>query len=351
NDPKFIAEWTEPIVKACEFIENACAQTNHDGVKGLLPPAVATDAGIPTQAVWNLAWNYKGLVTAVQFLKRIHNPRAAEFDALAKRYKKTFVKAYRRAAAAAPKWRDAEGHEYPLPPTTLSTTPMPYSVDSYAFYLDTGPMVLVWAGLMQADDPLMQAAVKFFREGPDWALKGPRFNPICRPVLIREISSCEPCYSWNVFYSWQLGDRQRFLEGMYSLFTADMSQQTFSGSEHRNGMCDVLGPNALAFDLARLSVIDDEIEPGKLHLLRLCPLAWVSSKDETRLLNMPTVYGPVTLRFKLSPNGKVLDVSFSGRWWQKPKQVILHVPPVPGLRKVEVNGVAYPAKGPILLPP
>lgn len=137
---------------------------------------------------------------------------------------------------------------------------------------------------------------------------------------------------------------------MYSLFTADMSQQTFSGSEHLHGMCSVLGPNALAFDLARLSTIDDEIEPGQLHLLRLCPLAWISSKEETRLLNMPTVYGPVTLRFKLSEDGKALNVSFSGRWWQKPDQVILHVPPAPHLERVNVNGATFPAKEPILLP-
>lgn len=236
GDPKFIAEWTEPIIKACDFIKDSCAQTNHDGVIGLLPPAVATDEGVPSQAVWSLAWNYKGLTRAVELLKRIHHPRAAEFDELARNYKATFVKAYREAAARSPTWKDDAGHEYPKPPTSLSKTPMPFTAVTDAFYLDGGPMVLVWAGLLDADDPLMVAAVKFFREGPNWKLKGPRFNALCRPVLEHEISTCEPCYSWNVTHSWKLGDRQHYLEGMYSLFAGALSQQTYISCEHRTGM-------------------------------------------------------------------------------------------------------------------
>ena len=37
----------------------------------VMPPAVATDRGVPTQSVWNIGWNYKGLTSAVRLLKRI----------------------------------------------------------------------------------------------------------------------------------------------------------------------------------------------------------------------------------------------------------------------------------------
>jgi hypothetical protein len=37
----------------------------------------------------------------------------------------------------------------------------------------------------------------------------------------------------------------------------------------------------LAFYYARLAVIDDEIAEGELHLLRLCPQAWITSEQET----------------------------------------------------------------------
>lgn len=349
GDKQFIERWTDPIIKSCDFIKNASMRTNHDGVVGLLPPAVATDDGIPTQAIWNLGWNYKGLTEAVQFLKSIHHSRAQEFDDFARKYKATFVKAYRQASAFAPSWTNDDNVAYPKPPTTLSSKPMPFHVYSDAFYLDTGPMFLVWAGLLDADDPLMKASVQFFREGPNWKLKGPRFNAISRPVLEHEVSTCEPCYSWNTYHSWQLGDRQHFLEGMYSLFTAAVSQQTFSGSEHRTGIADLMQPVDMGFSLARLALIDDEIKPRELHLLRICPLAWLSSDEETVCDNMPTIYGPVSLRFKKSRNGNSLDITFRGEWREKPKKVVIHVPPDPGMKRVNVNGVDYSANDEIVL--
>ncbi|HEX6961102.1 MAG TPA: hypothetical protein VF175_04495, partial [Lacipirellula sp.] len=71
GDKSFIDRWIGPIIKGCEFLKDARANTNHDGVHGVLPPAVATDTGVPTQAVWNIAWNYKGLDTAARLLRRI----------------------------------------------------------------------------------------------------------------------------------------------------------------------------------------------------------------------------------------------------------------------------------------
>jgi hypothetical protein len=338
NDTDFIERWTVPIVKACDFIQRSCARTEHGGVQGLLPPAVATDELVPTQAVWNIAWNYKGLVTAVRLLKRIHHPRADEFEVSAVRQKEIFVKAFRERAAAMPQWIDAEGKKHRKIPDTLSGT----STSGHDFgeiaYLDAGPMVLVWAGLMDANDELMRSSVRFFREGPNTKLYGYRPDPLDRGVLIHEISSGEPCYSWNSFHSWQLGEREPFLEALYSLFTGALSLQTYIGCEHRSGVQGNIFPMPMAFSLARLSVIDDEIVPGELHLLRLCPKAWVSSQQESVFEKMPTLFGPVNLRFKLSKDGKSLDVSFAGQWWEKPHRTILHIPPVAGISRVTVNG-------------
>ena len=94
----------------------------------------------------------------------------------------------------------------------------------------------------------------------------------------------------------------------------------------------------LAAYLAKLAVIDEAIEPGALHLLRLCPLAWVSDKEFTIFANMPTEYGPVDLEFGLADEGRTLEVRFDGKWRQKPESVILHLPPADGLRKVRING-------------
>ena len=37
----------------------------------------------------------------------------------------------------------------------------------------------------------------------------------------------EPCYSWNVFHAHRLGDRAKYLEGMYSVLAGGVSKQTF----------------------------------------------------------------------------------------------------------------------------
>ena len=350
GDEKFIAEWTEPIVKACDCIMDY-SRAEHDGVPGLLPPGSATDEGIAHQAVSILAWNYRGMYDAVRLLKKIGHPRAGEFEAFLKEYKETFVREYRKVVEAGPTWTDSAGRKRFRPSTTLSNDSKVF----YPFYLDAGPLVLVWAGLMDADDPIMRDMVDFFREGPNWELRKPFPYSCDRPVLEHEISSCEPCYSYNAFHSWQLGDRAHYLEAMYSILVGAISQNTFISCEHRHGMQGNQFAFPVGFILARLAVIDDLISEGDLHLLRFCPLAWLKSDYKTRFLRMPTEFGPVDLETQLSEDGRTLYVTFSHSWGSglgqtPPREVVLHVPPVPGLKSVRVNGKKYSAsKGEIHL--
>ena len=124
------------------------------------------------------------------------------------------------------------------------------------------------------------------------------------------MSSCEPCYSWNVFHAWQAGDRPRFLEGLYSLLTGALSRRTAIGCEHRGGVSGTLFSAPLPIELARLSVIDDQLEPGHLHLLRLVPRAWLRADHCTTFERIPTEFGPVTLAFQLQQNGRRLHVTY-----------------------------------------
>ncbi|MFN2224159.1 MAG: hypothetical protein ACK2UH_16505, partial [Candidatus Promineifilaceae bacterium] len=89
------------------------------------------------------------------------------------------------------------------------------------------------------------------------------------------MSSCEPTYSWNILHSHQLGARDDFLTGMYSLFAGAVSRQTYTSCEHRGGVSGITVTAAFAVYLARLAVVDDELADNELHLLRLTPLAWV----------------------------------------------------------------------------
>lgn len=338
GDRAFIDRWTGPLEKACDFIVEASSVTGHGGVEGLLPPAVATDDMIPIQAVWNIAWNYKGMLTTVRLFEKIGHPKAAEYAAFLRQFKQTFVTEYRKIVEAGPRWTDSEGRERYKPSTVMTNDPMKYHIYNDAFYLDTGPMVLVWAGLMEADDPIMVDVADFFREGPNHRLWEPMYHAIDRAVLVHEMSSCEPCYSWNVFHSWQTGDRSRYLEGMYSILVGAISQNTYISCEHREGIQGNLFAFPLAFYLAKLSVIDDQIADGDLHLLRFCPHAWISPDEETRFERMPTEFGPVDLRFRLSEDGRTLNLTFRGDWREKPRRLVLHTPQLPGLERIVVNG-------------
>ncbi|MDO8683490.1 MAG: hypothetical protein Q7N50_08420 [Armatimonadota bacterium] len=335
GDKAFIEKWTPNIVKACEFIKEARAITNHGGIKGILPPAVATDSGTQIQAAWNDGWAYKGLITAVRMLKKIDHPRAAEFEAEAKEYKKTYVQAFREKAKSMPAWTDKTGKKHRLAPTALFGDQEWET--RFPFYLDTGPLFLVFSGLMDADDELMKSTLLWFREGPQTRFYRYDSNWWQVPSLHHEISSCEPIYSFNVFHSWQSGDRMKFLEGMYSLFTGYISQQTYTMCEHRGGVMS-LSPALVPGYMARFAVIDDQIKEGELHLLRIIPLAWLKSDKESKFENIPTEFGPVSLKTRLAAGGKELQVSFSPKFRKKPTRVVLHVPPVKGLAKITLNG-------------
>lgn len=335
GDKQFIEAHTPTIIKSCEWIRDARKVTGHGGIEGILPGAVATDERKEVQSIWNDGWNYKGLTTAVRLLKRIRHPRAGEFEAEAKEYREAFQRAYREVAAQVPMWTDRRGNRRIRAPRNVSGDAT-WGLD-HAFYLDVGPLFLVFSGLLDADDPLMQSARLWFREGPPRESYQDNGNCWQPPSLQHEISSCEPCYSWVYFHSWQLADRPKYLEGMYSLFAGASSQQTYTVCETRGGITAVT-PCLPAVWLARLAAIDDQIRDGELHLLRLMPLAWLRPGQEARFENLPTEYGVVTLRAGLSSDGRALEVAFQPRYRTPPARAVLHIPPIPGLAAVRLNG-------------
>ena len=345
GDQPFIDRWMNSIVKACEFIRDSIAMKDHGGIEGVLPPAVATDRGMFVQAVWTDGWNYNGLAAAVRLMRRCGHPRADEFAEVAESYKDAFTEAFRKAAAKTPQWTDSAGRKHHYIPAFLSAPPrdkLGRAFYQHPFYLDTGPMFLVYAGLMDTGDPLMKESVTFFRNGPHtFDLHGDYDRS---PVLAHEMSSCEPCSSWNVFHSHALGERERFLEGMYSLFAGGMSRQTSISSETRGGISGTVFTAPLAIWLMRLAVVDDQIEPNELHLLRMVPLAWLRADRKTRFERIPTQFGPISLRFRLTDSARGLEVSFFPRFRHAPRRVVLHIPPLSTLQYVIVNGSSHPTQ-------
>ncbi|MBI4623318.1 MAG: hypothetical protein HY736_08890 [Verrucomicrobia bacterium] len=337
GDREFIARWQDSVIKACEFIADARKITGHDGVPGLMPPAVATDRLVATQEIKSDAACYEGLVTAVRLLRMRGHPRAEEFAVQARSYRDAFQKAYRQAAEKMPQWTDAQGRKHRLAPASLS----PGGDVFHHFYLDSGPMNLIGAGLVDADDPLMHSTVEFFRTGPNTSIHDPRGLFAQRPILVHEISSAQ-IKGGHMDYSWKLGDRQRWLEGLYGMLTGGMSDQTYIQCEHRNNIWGLVRHHIVE-DVA-LSVIDDHIVEDELHLLRLTPKAWFRSDYLTRFEKIATEFGPVTLTFKLTDAGQNLEVHYQPKFRQTPKRVVLHAPPVTWLQRITVNGKAFAVK-------
>jgi hypothetical protein len=203
--------------------------------------------------------------------------------------------------------------------------------------------MLVFAGLADASEPIMRDTRDWFRVGPTIRSHRKDADFTQPAILDHEMSSYEPCYSWNIFHSWQAGDRQHFLEGLYSLFAGAYSRQTYSVCEMRGGIAACVHWLPSVY-LARLAVIDDEIQQDELHLLRLAPLAWFRVDQPARFEKIPTSYGPVNLSAKLAENGKTLEVQFGAKFHTRPSRVVVHVPPIPGLKIIRVNGKSHSAR-------
>lgn len=342
SDQALKERYADVLIKGSEFIRDARRVKGHGGVEGILPPARYSDQAAMTQGVWSDGWNFKGLMTAARLLRQIRHPRGAEFTAEVDDYKRTYLAAFRRAVAESGTWTDAQGQVRPFIPTSLHG-----AVEASArhgFYLDTGPLNLVFAGLLEARDPLMQSALEWFRAGPPQKLA--RFGASYSQVafLRHEMSSCIPGYSWNVFHNHQLGDRQHFLEGMYSQFAGAISRQTRTVCETRGGITGRITHADTPFYMARLAVIDDVVAENELHLLRLCPLAWISAERQSRFERFPTAFGPVTVRWRLSADGRTLQVEYAPTFHQRPGRIVLHAPPLDGLTTIVVNGQSHPAR-------
>ncbi|WP_154674194.1 hypothetical protein [Nakamurella lactea] len=339
NRKAFIDRWLDPIVKACDFIVQACAMTNHNGVKGLMPPGFATDETIDTQGVNIQCFTYKGLTSAIALLRRVRHPRAHEFAAFAARFRSVYQQALRDMAQGARTWTDATGLKQPVLQPSFTDEATPW--EGMTRY-DTGPLMSVWAGLMPASDPLMVSFLDFFRSGPDVALfDEAHHNALDRVILQHEVGSGEPCYSWSMMHNWQLGDRVRYLEGMYGLVTGALSQDTFISCEHRNAIYGNLFAHPLIVWSLRHAVVDDDIDPDRLHLLRMCPQGWVTD-SQTRFDRMPTRFGPIDLRIQRSADGRTVDLTVHGSWHHRPAGITVHTAALAGARRLRVNGKTHP---------
>ena len=337
EDGLFLEKWLPSLIRACEWIQVQRNNTAHPGVKGILPPGTATDDIIHGQFIWSDGWMYKGLASVVKVLAAVNHPETQKWEREAQEYKKAFNAAYSETCKHSPVWTDDNGCAYPFIPTEISGKL--WDRNRHAFYLDTGPLFLAFSGLVDIESEIFDAVLKWLREGPQ--VKYWRFDGCCWqvPVLYHEMSSCEPCYSWNMDVNFLRNDRAHFIEGLFAQFAGARNTDLFSDVETRNGMFATNFTTPVTFRHFRNALVFEN--ENILEFLRMLPEAFMSPGSSLRLKRLPTYFGPVDISFDSDSNTNRFCVNISMSLRTRPDKIRFYIPPQALSRKIAVNGDIY----------
>jgi hypothetical protein len=337
RDEKFLARSLPAMLESLEWIARERGRTKLRGgsAAGLMPAGRFTDAENQANFFWNDAWTYRGLSSVCRVLDAIGHKDAARWAGERDEYRSMFRKTFAEQVQRTNRWQDKSGAWLQFIPFRLGQVAME---DPQYFYLDAGPMMLGVAGLIDPKDETMTWAMKWLTEGPNSA-GDPDWQDWTRPASLRyEMSSLEPCYSWNIHLRFLRGEREKFLEGVYSLAAGSVTRRYLGGYEHRNGIQALPVTNsALDTHLRNMLVIEDEGGQG-LELLRNSPSAWLRPEKRIRVDRAQTWFGPLNFRVTSSAARVEAEIETPARKAPQWIRIYLNHPEGKALRSVTVNG-------------
>jgi hypothetical protein len=339
RDQRFLERWLPAMLEGLEWIAREREYTRMRGgpAAGLMPAGRGTDDERQANFVWVDAWIYRGLESVCRVLSATGHRDAARWARERDDYRATFQKALRAQIQRTFTWTDRTGERIPFVPWELSQT----NADNlHIFYLDGGPMFLGVAGLEDPDADTMTWAMKWLNEGPDAGTASPDWSDFSdRPSLRFEMSSVEPCYSWNVFLRFLRNEREKFLEGFYSLAAGAVSRRFLGGSEHRDGIQNLPVMNAVVCTHLRNMLLR---ENGRgLELLRNAPSSWFLPGREIRVSGGETYFGAAGYHLK-SVSARRMEAEIDTPARERPAWIRLHLfhPEGRALRSATSNGAA-----------
>ncbi len=343
RDEKFLARSLPAMLGSMEWIARERERTKLRGGPdaGLMPAGRFTDAENQANFFWNDAWTYRGLADVCRVLDAIRHQDAARWARERDDYRATFQKVFSEQVQHTMRWRDPSGKWIPFIPFRLGQSinePPEY------FYLDAGPLILGVVGLVDPGDNTMTWAMKWLTEGPN-SSGNPDWQDWSRPASLRfEMSSLEPCYSWNVFLRFLRGEREKFLEGFYSLAAGSVTRKFLGGVEHRNGIQALPATNAV-FDTHLRNMLVYENENGQgIDLLRNSPRAWLRPQKQIRVERAQTYFGPISYRVVSFGARIEAEIETPSRMPPQRIQLWLNHPEGKALQAVTINGgVVAPA--------
>jgi hypothetical protein len=344
RDEKFLSRWLPGMLESLEWIARERDRTKLRGGQdaGLMPAGRASDAEVLANFFYNDAWTYRGLAEVCRVLEVIGHKDAGRWARERDDYRATFQRAFRDQVQRTMRWRDSSGAWIPFIPTRLDqiTNDNPLWA-----YLDSGPMLLGVVGLVDPKDETMTWAMQWLTDGPE-THTNPDWHDWSLPTFLRfEMSSLEPCYSWNIYLRFLRGEREKFLEGLYSLAAGSVTRKFRGGVEHRNGIQAVPVTNAV-FDnhLRNLLVFENESGQG-IDLLRNSPVAWLRPQKRIRVERAETYFGP--LSYNVVSFGARIEAEVKSPSRTPPRWIRLWLnhPEGKALSAVTVNGVAIAPAG------
>ena len=310
---------------------------------GLLPPdKPGADVQASTQEVYVTAHNItncQGLADFGRFLvvTGLDRQNGEEYLREAADFRQTLMSAMRRAAIRIPGRPPFLDLQTLLFRQTPDYGPEPY--DDLALGRLQGTYSHYWTDMefhynfFNPDDEIAQWLADYTQQRNGFVLG-----------LTRARSQTNRPYGWvnNVYdggyYNYRLrrGQIDEFLLGLYARFAFGMSRSVYVASEGspfigyntENGGyvgADYSFPNSAAnadtLLMLRNSLIleelKDDVETGKLFLLRGAPRAWFASGKQISVNRMATYFGDISYSVKTSTSGKTIDLSIQppkGHW-------------------------------------
>jgi hypothetical protein len=345
REEKFLDRWLRTLLEGVEWIRRERAITKLRGGidAGLMPPGRATDAAMQYNFVFNDAWMYRGLADVCRVLKAVNHKETQRCEQERDDYRATFQRAFRNAIRQTVRWTDASGAQIPFVPWELRQT---NADDLHVFYLDGGPLFAGVAGLLNPDDEIMTWALKWLTEGPDSKSYSPDWSDWSeRPSLPYEMASSEPALSWNIPLRFLRNERQKFLEGFYSLCAGAVSRRFMVGHETRNGIQGMALVNATINIQLRNILVFEQEEGRGIDLLRNSPSAWLGAGKRISVKRAQTYFGPISYEIRAG-DGRSIEAEIEAPSRDPVDWIRLHLyhPEDKPLKRVSVNGLEVPSR-------
>jgi hypothetical protein len=152
------------------------------------------------------------------------------------------------------------------------------------------------------------------------------------------MSSEEPCYSWNIPLRFLRNEKDRFLEGFYSLCAGFVSRRFLGGVEHRDGIQGVPVGNAVINHALRMMLLFEKEDEMGLEILRNAPDRWFEPGKVIEVENAPSYFGPLSYRVSSDAAGIQYTVDPPARQALSWLDIYLNLPSGASIRSVEIDG-------------